>query len=188
MNLPNRLTLLRILLVPFFIFFLLWQECPHHFLIALIIFIGASLTDLLDGKIARKYNMVTDFGKFMDPIADKLLICAAFVGFVELGFCSSWVVIFILAREFAVSSLRMIAARDGKVIAANIWGKIKTVAQMTVTIFIMLIQELCWVGWVPNNGVVKIVQDIASWAVVVLTIVSGAIYVYQNRKFLDYRK
>ena len=190
MNLPNKLTLLRMLLVPVFVVFLLWESCPHRFFIALVIFSIASITDLLDGKIARKYNLVTDFGKFMDPIADKLLVCAAFAAFVELGICSSWVLILVLAREFAVSSMRMIAAGSGKVVAANYWGKVKTASQMAVLIFVMLLQEVMELGWLAsvNPTILLVVQNVAIWVTVVLTVISGVVYLGQNKKFLDYRK
>ena len=188
MNLPNRLTFARILLIPFFVGFLLWENSPHHALIALLIFAVASLTDMLDGKIARKYNMITDFGKFMDPIADKLLICAAYTVFVQLGICSAWVVILILAREFAVTSLRMIAAGSGKVIAANYWGKVKTASQMAVTILVLILMEVGSWGVLPPNFPSAIICSVLIWISVALTVVSGAVYLVQNKKFFDSSK
>lgn len=125
MNLPNKLTMLRILLIPVFMVFVEWDSLPGHILWAFVIFVAASLTDFVDGYIARKNNMVTDFGKFMDPLADKILVTAALVYFIPLGLAPAWVVILILAREFLVTSLRLIAAGKGIVIAADKWANIK---------------------------------------------------------------
>lgn len=133
MNLPNKLTVLRVILVPFFVFFLLGADWIGSFspYIALIIFIVASLTDMLDGKIARKYNLITNFGKFMDPLADKLLVCSALICFVDMHRMPTWVVLIIIAREFIISGFRLVAAEGGTVIAAGIWGKYKTAVTMT---------------------------------------------------------
>ena len=188
MNLPNQLTLLRIILVPFFVFFILMNQCPFNYFIALVIFSVASLTDWFDGRIARKRNIVTDFGKFMDPIADKLLVCAAFAVFTEIGVCSSWVLIFVLAREFAVSSLRMVAATTGKVIAANYWGKVKTASQMVVIILTLFLMELIDLGIFANSLWLHVIIGVSIWATVALTIISGVVYLVQNRKCLDYNK
>ena len=130
MNLPNKLTIFRVILIPFFIIALLVPGIPAGNWIALAIFIVASLTDLLDGKIARKYNLVTNFGKFMDPLADKLLVCSALICLVELSRIPSWMVVIIIAREFTISGFRLIAADNGVVIAASYWGKFKTTFQM----------------------------------------------------------
>lgn len=127
MNTPNKLTILRILLVPFFVAALLLAVIPHHFLIAGLIFGVASLTDLLDGKLARKRGQITDFGKFADPLADKILVISALICFVQLGIIGAVPVIVLLFREFAVTSIRLVAASNGKVVAANLWGKAKTV-------------------------------------------------------------
>ena len=145
MNLPNKLTMLRVLLIPVFMVVLYW-DFPGATWVAVAIFIVASFTDLLDGKIARKYNLVTDFGKFADPLADKLLTTVAFIYMLRDGVCSPVVLCIILAREFAVSGLRMVAAgaKDGKVIAANMWGKVKTVLQMLSIIFYFFGTALCW--------------------------------------------
>lgn len=185
MNTPNKLTMLRMILVPAFVAVLLWEGCPHRFLISGLIFAVAALTDLFDGKIARKRNLVTDFGKFMDPIADKLLICAAYAAFLQLGFCSAWVMILILAREFAVTSMRLVAASSGKVVAANLWGKAKTVSQMAAVGVVLLIQELLLLGWLPGWFPSAIVQSAVIWISVVLTVVSGVIYLRDNKKFID---
>lgn len=186
MNLPNKLTLLRIIMIPFFVVFMLWTSLPHHYLVALLIFAAASYTDMLDGQIARKHNLITDFGKFMDPIADKLLVCSAYVAFVELGICSSWVVIFILAREFAVTSLRLVASvNGGKVIAANYWGKLKTVSQMIATIAVMFLQEMASWGILPVVFPTGLICTILIWISVAFTIISGVVYLLDNKKFLD---
>ncbi|MDE6714656.1 MAG: CDP-diacylglycerol--glycerol-3-phosphate 3-phosphatidyltransferase, partial [Lachnospiraceae bacterium] len=138
MNLPNKLTLFRVILIPFFLFFLLsGYGGAYSRWIALGIFVVASLTDLLDGKIARKYHLVTNFGKFMDPLADKLLVCSAMIAFIELGQMPSWVVIIIISREFAISGFRLVAADNDVVIAASWWGKIKTVLQMVMVILMI---------------------------------------------------
>lgn len=140
MNLPNKLTLLRVLLVPFFVASLLWGQGQNQMLrvVALIIFIVASLTDMLDGQIARRYHLVTNFGKFMDPLADKLLVCSALICFVELRQISAVVAIIIIAREFVISGFRLVAADAGVVIAASWWGKLKTVSQMIAVILMII--------------------------------------------------
>ena len=140
MNLPNKLTLRRVLLVPFFVASLLWGQGQNQMLrvVALIIFIVASLTDMLDGQIARRYHLVTNFGKFMDPLADKLLVCSALICFVELRQISAVVVIIIIAREFVISGFRLVAADAGVVIAASWWGKLKTVSQMIAVILMII--------------------------------------------------
>ena len=140
MNLPNKLTLLRVLLVPFFVASLLWGQGQNQMLrvVALVIFIVASLTDMLDGQIARRYHLVTNFGKFMDPLADKLLVCSALICFVELRQISAVVVIIIIAREFVISGFRLVAADAGVVIAASWWGKLKTVSQMIAVILMII--------------------------------------------------
>lgn len=140
MNLPNKLTLLRVLLVPFFVASLLWGQGQNQMLrvVALIIFIVASLTDMLDGQIARRYHLVTNFGKFMDPLADKLLVCSALICFVELRQISAVVVIIIIAREFVISGFRLVASDAGVVIAASWWGKLKTVSQMIAVILMII--------------------------------------------------
>ena len=130
MNLPNKLTILRVILIPVFLVFLLVDAIPFNVILALVIFAAASLTDMIDGKIARKYNLVTNFGKFADPLADKMLTTAAFLSFMFKGITGPWPLFIILTREFAVSGVRLAAAAEGKVIAASFWGKFKTVTQM----------------------------------------------------------
>ncbi len=195
MNLPNKLTMLRIILVPFFVAFLLLDTVPHHYLWALIIFIAASVTDMLDGKIARKYNMITDFGKFADPLADKILVTAAFACFVELGTVSSVFLILVLFREFAVTSIRLVAAENGKVVAANMWGKAKTVSQMAAIIFVLAsgyVFELFSMGvltagentLLTAQNVVFVINQALLWLSALLTVVSGVVYIKDNFSFI----
>ena len=175
MNLPNKLTTLRVIMIPFFVFFLLWQNGENHTfrMIALALFIIASLTDLLDGKIARKYNLVTNFGKFMDPLADKLLVCSALICLIELNALPAWMVIIIISREFIISGFRLIASDNGVVIAASYWGKFKTTFQMvSVGLLILDIPALAFV------------TTICVWIALLLTIVSLVDYIYKNHKIL----
>ncbi len=181
MNLPNKLTILRVAMIPFFLVFLLLESIPHNNLWALIVFILASLTDMLDGKIARKRGLVTDFGKFMDPLADKLLVNAALICFIEKGMASAVLVFIIIAREFLVTSLRLIAAGKGTVIAADIWGKVKTVSQIIAVCLMLLLQELLAGGLLPAGFPVGWVNTAAMWIVVVFTVLSGINYLWKNR-------
>ena len=161
MNLPNKLTMFRVILIPFFIVFLLVPVTAWDKWIALAIFIVASLTDLLDGKIARKYNLVTNFGKFMDPLADKLLVCSALICLIELDRIPSWMVIVIIAREFIISGFRLVASDNGVVIAASYFGKFKTTFQM-VAVCLMIAD-------IPS---LFILTQITLWIAVILTVVS----------------
>jgi len=186
MNLPNKLTVLRMAMVPFFVVFMLLSMQYEWFKwIALGLFVIASLTDMLDGKIARKYNLVTNFGKFMDPLADKLLVCSAMIGLTELGMIPAWMTIIVISREFIISGYRLIAAEQGIVIAAGFWGKIKTVCQM-VMICVMLIVANGHAFTV--NGVVGVAYDVIYligtvllWASVALTIISLIDYLVKNK-------
>lgn len=182
MNLPNKLTLLRVILVPFMVAVLL-SNIPHNYLIAGLIFAVASITDYFDGKIARARNLITDFGKLVDPVADKLLVTAAITCFVENGLCSSWVLIIILAREFAVTSMRMVAAGRGNVIAANMWGKVKTVSQMFSIIAIFVMQ---WIAQLTASealgSVFFVIGSVLLWICAGLTLISGAVYMLQNKE------
>lgn len=175
MNLPNKLTVLRVLMIPFFVAALLYQggENQTFRIAADVIFIAASLTDMLDGKIARKYNLVTNFGKFMDPLADKLLVCSALICLIELGQIPAWVVIIIISREFIISGFRLVASDNGVVIAASYWGKFKTVFQMAAVILLILDLE-------P----LALVADGVLWIAVILTVVSLADYIVKNHKVL----
>ena len=168
MNLPNKLTVLRVIMVPFFVFFMLTDVGgAANKWIALALFIVASLTDMLDGKIARKYNLVTNFGKFMDPLADKLLVSSALICMVEMGTLPAWIVIIIISREFIITGFRLIAAEGGLVIAASWWGKIKTVTQMAMIILLLL-------------GVEGVIAGILIVLATVFTVVSGVDYIAKN--------
>lgn len=170
MNLPNKLTMFRVILIPFFVVFMMVDITSADKWIALAIFVVASLTDLLDGKIARKYNLVTNFGKFMDPLADKLLVCSALICLVALYRVPAWIVIVIIAREFIISGFRLIAADNGVVIAASYWGKFKTTFQM-VMICLMIV----------DMEALALITDIVMWAALVLTVVSLADYLVKNK-------
>ena len=184
MNLPNKLTMLRVILVPFFMFFAAGSHIgtsaynPVFHLVAGVIFAVASFTDFLDGYIARKNHLVTDFGKFMDPLADKCLTTAAFVYMMADGLCHPVVLALVMFREFAVAGVRMIAAERGTVIAANLWGKVKTVLQMVTIIFYYVVQF--FVSSPALIAFILIVQALC-WLVAAATVLSGAIYLWQNR-------
>ena len=204
MNLPNKLTLTRIILVPVFMIFVSLTSVggiadgtfqPVYYLIAGIVFALASITDFLDGHLARKWNMVTDFGKFADPLADKLLTTVAFIYMLRDGVCSPVVLCIILAREFAVSGLRMIAAsaKDGKVIAANMWGKVKTVLQMLSIIFDFFGTSLCAMTSAGSEQAVRVVlvaavSIVLCWLVAAVTAISGIKYLWDNRSFINTAK
>lgn len=178
MNLPNKLTIFRVILIPFFVFFLLTDYAgTASKWIALGIFIIASLTDLLDGRIARKYDLVTNFGKFMDPLADKLLVCAALICLVDMGRLASWMVIIIISREFIISGFRLIASDNGVVIAASYWGKFKTTFQM-VMICLMI----------ADIQAIAIVTTVVMWAALILTVVSLLDYLVKNKDVMKETK
>ena len=190
MNLPNKLTVARIILVPFFVAALL-INFPLNNLAALAIFAAASITDLLDGKIARKRGLVTDFGKFADPLADKILVISALLCFVQLGLCDCVAVIVVLFREFAVTSIRLIAASKGKVIAANIWGKVKTVTQMVAVICVLVMQTVLDIGELGVGlpcclrCIFLIIGEGLIWVSTFFALLSGVIYVAQNKQFIS---
>lgn len=175
MNTANKLTLLRVVLVPVFMAFLLMNGTAWQFA-ALAVFVIASLTDMLDGQIARRCNQITTFGKFADPLADKMLTTAAFLVFMQKGIINSWAVMIILAREFMVAGVRLAAVSEGKVIAASFWGKFKTVSQMAAIIIAILVLNI---SAVPQSAAV-IVTNIFVWISVVLTVISGADYLVKN--------
>lgn len=191
MNLPNKLTLLRIIMAPVFLVTLM-LEFPHHYLVALILFCAASITDLIDGKYARKHNMITDFGKFLDPLADKMLTTAAFLGFIKIGVGQGIVFItfIVLLREFLITSMRLVVAGNGKVVAANIWGKAKTVSQMVSIIVAILAEYIMSFGVLSDNICSTIGYAISGllWVSAGLTIISGVLYLIENLQFVDYRK
>ena len=196
MNLPNKLTLCRIILVPVFMIFVSLTEFGTKtfnatwYLVAGIVFAAASFTDYLDGHLARKWHMVTDFGKFADPLADKLLTTVALIYMMRDGVCSPVVLCIILAREFAVSGLRMVAAgaKDGKVIAANMWGKVKTVLQMLTIIFYFFGISLTYGNTVLGNLNVWLISYWLCWLVAAATAISGIKYLWDNRSFINTAK
>lgn len=176
MNLANQLTFLRVLLVPGFMALLL-SDLPYGRIGALGVFVVASITDFFDGYVARKYDLVTKFGKFLDPLADKLLVTAALICFVQLREVSSWVVVIILSREFIVSIFRAVAAADGIVIAASMWGKYKTVSQMAMIILILLNNY-------PFSGMNIPMATIFVWIATAMTVISGVDYIVKNKQVL----
>ena len=199
MNTPNKLTTVRIILGPIFTAILLISAIPHRFLISLVVFIIASITDYLDGKLARKNNQITTYGKFLDPIADKILVLSALLAFVELGLSTAWIPLIVIAREFIVTSVRIMALSGGKVIAANIWGKVKTVSQMIAIIAILILKEAQyivlnydigeinnWCLW--NDSTISLISNILLWISVVFTAWSGIVYIWQNREFVNTTK
>lgn len=177
MNLPNKLTMFRVILIPFFVVFMLVNITDVDKWIALAIFVIASLTDLLDGKIARKYNLVTNFGKFMDPLADKLLVCSALICLVAMNKIPAWMVIVIIAREFIISGFRLIASDNGVVIAASYWGKFKTTFQM-VMICLMI----------ADIEAISILTTVVMWIAVLLTVISLIDYLIKNKDVMKETK
>lgn len=171
MNLPNKLTLLRVIMIPFFVVVLMMEGGANrtYRYIAAAIFIIASLTDLLDGKIARKYNLVTNFGKFMDPLADKLLVCSALICMIELGQLPAWMVLIIISREFIISGFRLVASDNGVVIAASYWGKWKTTFQMISVVLLIL-----------NIEALNMLTTATVWIALALTVISLVDYIVKN--------
>lgn len=194
LNTPNKLTLLRVLMTPIFLAVILCRSLPHRYLIACIIFSAASITDAIDGNLARKNNQITNFGKFLDPIADKILTTAALLAFMAEGLCNVWIVMLVLTREFTVASIRMISASGGVVIPANIWGKIKTVTQMTFTIIIMLAAEGYYIAEINFSDVFSKLPSLSAvsngmlWITAVFTVISGIIYIKDSVKVIDFSK
>lgn len=176
MNLPNKLTIFRVVLIPFFVFFMLAPNMTGvNNYIAVVIFIIASLTDFFDGKIARKYHLVTNFGKFMDPLADKLLVCSAMICLVQTGKLAAWIVVIIIAREFIISGFRLIASDNGVVIAASYWGKFKTTFQMLMVIVLILDIQMPFF---------EILGVVLTYVALILTVISLIDYVIKNRAVL----
>ncbi len=196
MNLPNKLTTFRMILIPFFVLFLLTGFLPTsvRYLLALLLFVAASLTDMLDGRISRKQNLVTNFGKLMDPLADKLLVCSALICLLSIGMVPAWAVIVIIAREFVISGFRLIAAEHQIVIAAGMWGKVKTVFQMVSIILFLfssvllphvstdLSSSLTAMAWIAM--ILYILAVFTFYVAVVLTVVSLIEYLVKNRAIL----
>lgn len=179
MNLPNKITIFRVCMIPVFLVFMLVPGIPYGNFIATAVFAIACASDAVDGHIARKHNLVTNFGKFMDPIADKLLVCSALICFVELSYMPAWMVIVIIAREFIINGFRLIASDNGVVIAASYWGKFKTIAQMIACI--LLIVQLPF-------AFADVLEQIFIWLSLVLTVVSLCEYIWKNRNVLKETK
>ena len=179
MNLPNKITIFRVCMIPVFLVFMLVDAIPYGNYIAAAVFIVACLSDALDGYIARKYNLITNFGKFMDPLADKLLVCSALICFIELDLVAAWPIIVIIAREFIISGFRLVASDNGVVIAASYWGKFKTTAQMIMCILFIVHFE---------NSVFFALEQIFLYVSVALTIISLVEYVWKNRQVLKEQK
>ena len=194
LNLPNILTISRVFITVFFLFIIMMETLPHKFLIACVVFILGSITDALDGYLARKNNQITNFGKFLDPIADKILTTSALLAFMSMGLCNIWIIMIVLIREFAISSVRMVAATNGVVIPANIWGKIKTATQMVVTIVIMILGELYYILEQTGNSLLAklpdlaLVSNILLWITAFFTVVSGIVYLKDSKKIIDFTK
>lgn len=188
MNLPNKLTLLRVILVPFFVFFMLTDFIPFSKIIALVIFIAASVTDALDGHIARSQNLVTTFGKFLDPLADKVLVVSALICMTNQGLIGAVPVIIIVAREFMVSGLRLVTANEGIVVAAGIWGKLKTA--FTMAAIVVIIFGMCLGFEAGSHGAVilNVIDQTLIWIATALTVVSGGVYLKGYWKYIDSSK
>lgn len=176
MNTPNKLTVMRVIMVPFFMLFLTVDAIPFHLIFALVVFAAASVTDLIDGKLARKNNEITNFGKLMDPLADKLLVTSALVCFVGMGLADIWAVFIIIAREFLVTSVRLMAAGSGKVIPANIWGKVKTNSQIISVVLVIIFCQFSLPAYIGG---------IFIWISAVFTVISGIQYVLAYRQYLS---
>ena len=195
MNLPNKLTLLRVAMIPFFVLFLLLPQIPHHYLIAGLIFGAASYTDHLDGKLARKNGQITTFGKFMDPLADKILVISALICLVSLDLAPVWMVLLIVAREFMVTFIRLVAAEGGMVLAANNWGKAKTVSQIVALVVVFLfeyIRELSSRGYFVLPAEIGAFFSGVEWGLLfvatALAVISGGVYLFQNLHILKHTK
>ena len=186
MNLPNKLTVARIILTPVYLAAML-TEFNYHYLIAALIFVVASITDFVDGKLARKNNQITTFGKLCDPLADKMLTTAALLAFMDMGLCNIWIVMIVLSREFLVTSFRLVAASQGVVIAANIWGKLKTVSQMVFSIGIMLAIHFVN-AFSLDFAAFALISNILLGITAALTVISGIIYIADGLKVIDFSK
>ena len=176
MNLPNKITIFRVIMIPFFLVLLLMPEIPYNRFLAAGVFLIAALSDFADGYIARKYKLVTNFGKFMDPLADKLLVCSALICFVELKQIPAWIVIVIISREFIISGFRLIASDQGVVIAAGWWGKLKTNAQMVMSVMLIVDFNYTWIN---------ILEQVAIYLSLILTIISLVDYMVKNKNVLN---
>lgn len=188
MNLPNKLTIIRMVLTPVFLFIFLAPFIPYHFFLGLAVYAAGCITDFLDGKIARKYNLITTFGKLADPVADKMLTTAALLALMDAGYCNLYIVFIVLTREFAVTSVRLAASAQGVVIPANLWGKLKTVAQMVSTILIMLFMALIEAGIMESTFPLGTISSVLLWITAVLAVISGIIYIKDGVKVIDFSK
>lgn len=175
-------------LTPVFLIVFMAPFIPYHYFLGLAVYVAGCITDFLDGKIARKYNLITTFGKLADPVADKMLTTAALLALMDAGYCSLYIVFIVLTREFAVTSVRLAASAQGVVIPANIWGKLKTVSQMVSTILIMLLMALLQAGILPEAFPLTIVSSVLLWITAVLAVVSGIIYIKDGVKQIDFSK
>lgn len=187
MNTPNKLTVGRMIMTPVFLIAVL-LPVPHRFLWGIIVFALASITDALDGRIARKRNIITVFGKLADPVADKMLTTAALLVFMQEGLCNIWIIFIVLAREFLITSIRLVASAQGVVIPANFWGKLKTISQMAFTILIMLFAELESDGVWPASVSLPLVSNILLGITALLAVISGVIYTVNSVKIIDFSK
>ncbi len=188
MNLPNKLTVVRMVLTPVFLVVFMAPFIPYHYFLGLAVYAVGCITDFLDGKIARKYNLITTFGKLADPVADKMLTTAALLALMNAGYCSIYIVFIVLTREFAVTSVRLAASAQGVVIPANIWGKLKTVSQMVSTILIMLLMALTQAGILPEAFPLAVISSVLLWITAVLAVISGIIYIKDGVKVIDFSK
>jgi CDP-diacylglycerol--glycerol-3-phosphate 3-phosphatidyltransferase len=175
MNLPNKITVFRVIMIPVFLVLMLWPNIPNGQIFAAVVFAVASCSDFIDGYLARKYNLVTNFGKFMDPLADKLLVCSALICFVETGLVPAWIVIVIVAREFIISGFRLVASDNGLVLAASYWGKFKTATQMIMCV--LFIVNL-------DHPVINVIEQIFLWVSFALTVISLLDYLIKNRNII----
>ncbi|MCR4925597.1 MAG: CDP-diacylglycerol--glycerol-3-phosphate 3-phosphatidyltransferase [Clostridiales bacterium] len=189
MNTPNKLTLLRMFMSPIFLAVLI-ANFSHNFLAALIVFALAAITDFIDGHLARKNNQITNFGKLLDPVADKMLTTAAFLAFMQMGLCNIWIIMVILTREFLILSLRLIASSQGIIVPANIWGKIKTVSQMVSIILVLLLCELSnYISTIVIDGFgFKLFTNILFSVTALFTVISGVIYILEVKKKITFTK
>ena len=188
MNLPNKLTVIRMVLTPIFLIVYMAPSVPYHLFIGLAVYVMGCITDFLDGKIARRYNLITTFGKLADPVADKMLTTAALLALMQAGYCSLYIVFIVLTREFAVTSVRLAASAQGVVIPANIWGKIKTVSQMVSTILIMLLISLKQINALPESFPLDILASVLLWITAAFAVISGIIYIKDGVKRIDFNK
>jgi CDP-diacylglycerol--glycerol-3-phosphate 3-phosphatidyltransferase len=187
MNIPNQLTIVRIILTPIFLALFL-APIEHHYLIGLLVFAVGAITDFLDGKIARKNNIVTVFGQLADPVADKILTTAALLAFMQFGLCNIWIIMIVLLREFTITSFRLVATAQGVVIPANFYGKLKTVSQMVFSFVIMILAHLNECGILGESFPLSTVSNGLLWITAVLCVISGVIYVKQSIKLIDFSK